>query len=549
MKKIKFFIAMFVGISLSALTSCDPVVPETELTKPVVGTDFAISVNAQEVTFSYSGSATSVQWYYGATSEAAMSSAPQSGKEIKVIVNLKGDYVVICSVSNGGDYLFSDPAPFSVETSDLSYMQSGIWKALSGGQGGYNVTFKLDVPATAGDKTLFWHNPLDFWGDKNAGALTNAAWGPWGGTDIYGWGGTPEAGTISFDCENMTYKLVLTDGVKPGSITVKDGEAEALTGEFTGTFVLTVHTRDLTDQITGGDGVSVAKWSTIFNGNYADMVDLDANTEWATITFDEQGGRFPMDKVRVAEGQFTNTDLHNVDIFYADENGLVMNVKRTYEGFAEDNTTKVSNPCWLLYNYIIDGKEYQKEDPYEGAVAPVKTTLTQNDIVGTWKIAVNSAPLGWVDWSNKNYNNLLDIFESADAAFNTLHGWWAFGNPEDAASITKRDVTKSAFANARVQFYANGSCTIVDALNSYDDVSTTYTSATYNTTYTLTNGVVTFANDVVLTCASITLSGTTMYFVLPANANGAATDLWIGQDSPDGDKTYTKAIHLVPVVN
>ncbi len=53
----------------------------------------------------------------------------------------------------------------------------------------------------------------------------------------------------------------------------------------------------------------------------------------------------------------------------------------------------------------------------------------------------------------------------------------------------------------------------------------------------------------VLTCASITLSGTTMYFVLPANANGAATDLWIGQDSPDGDKTYTKAIHLVPVVN
>ena len=543
MKTIKFFILMFLGISLCTLTSCGPDEPKGDsLTKPVYGTDFAISISGQKVTFAYSGSATNVQWFYAATEDEALNATPLTGKEIGVVINLKGEYVVICAVSNGGDYLFSDAATFSVTTSDLSYLESGIWKALSGGKGGYNVTFKLDVAPSANEKNLFWHKPLDFWGDKNAGAADKAAWGPWGGTSIWDWGGVPEVGTISFDCENMTYKLVLTDGVVPGSITVTDGQEQSLTGTIEGSFSLVVNTRSASDKITGGDGVAVDKWSTIFNGNYSDLVDLTTNTQWATISFDDNG-RFPMDKIRVAEGQYANADLHSVDIFYADENGLVMSIKRSYEGFEKGTSNKIANACWLLYNYIIDGKEYEKEDPYEGAVAPVKKDITVANITGTWKIAVSSAPIGWVDWANTNYNNLFDVFESAENCFTTVHGWWAFGDPETAASAAKRDATKVAYANTSVEFKSDGSCVIIDALNSYDEASTTFTPATYNATYTLSNGVVTFSNEVVLTCASVTLSGTGMYFLLPANANGAASDLWIGQDNTN----QTKTIHLVPV--
>ena len=226
MKTMKHFVLVLLGVSM-LFTACKDKEnngPTSTVATPEYGVDFAISVTDQEVSFSYTGDARNVQWFYGENREKALEITPLSGKDVKATINIAGTYVAICAVSNGGDYVYSADASFEVTTSDMSYLQKGIWKALSDGKEGYNVVFKLDAAASAAESNAYFHNPLDFWGDRNAGATDAAAWGPWGGSSIFDWGGEPEVGTISFDCVNMKYRLTLTDGVKYGSVTAKDGE-------------------------------------------------------------------------------------------------------------------------------------------------------------------------------------------------------------------------------------------------------------------------------------------------------------------------------------
>ena len=536
MKTMKKIMMLVLTASVFMFTACDPKeVKDTTVTTPELGVDFAVTVNGQEVTFSYTGTATSVRWYYGADRDAALAITPLTGKEVKTTINIKGEYVAICAASNGGDYAYSASAPFAIEVSDLSYLQSGIWKALSGGKEGYNVVFKLDAGTQDNQASAYFHKPLDFWGDRTAGAEDGAAWGPWGGSSIFDWGGEPEVGTISFDCVNMTYRLVLTDGVKYNTVVVKDGDAEVQNGTFEGTFSLNPITRDMSETLTGGDGVSVDKWATIFNANYSEVVDLDANPEWASISFDENG-RFPMDKGRVGEGMFTTNDLRNLEIFYADDKGLVINIKRTYDGWEDDNSTKKAASCWLVYNYIIEGVNYE---PKAENTVTIDESVTASSLVGSWNLATDVATFGWIDWGA---NEIFDVFTDFSSALNTVKDWWMFGDPANADGQINAAIASAA--NTILTFNNDGTCTIVDALYSYADDA--YTPATYNTTYSVTNGVITFGEEVTISAAGINLQSTEMYFMAPLNSNGGAGNIWIAI-SADG-KEESNGIQLTPVV-
>jgi len=81
------------------------------------------------------------------------------------------------------------------------YYSPDIVNSLTGGVG-VKKTWVLDISSigtTSVDdagvatqtneyKSLYFHNPVDFYGDAEAGAVNGLSWGPWGGVNLYDWG-------------------------------------------------------------------------------------------------------------------------------------------------------------------------------------------------------------------------------------------------------------------------------------------------------------------------------------------------------------------------
>ncbi|MBN2743500.1 MAG: hypothetical protein JXR39_06370 [Marinilabiliaceae bacterium] len=541
MKKMSFRLmaAMLSCAVMLFATSCsdddDEVKKEENSNVPVLNEDFAFVVASNDVTFTTS--LTGTTWFQGNDNDYTVTDG-----QAKVNLPIAGTYSFVCKTLVNGVEFASDPFDVVIASSDLSYLTKGVWKALTNGKAGYNKTWVLDLvtvvsttiddagtsTSTTSYKSSYFHNPLDFYGDAEAGGAEDNIWGPWGGTNLYGWGGTPEIGEISFDGATGAVKLVMTDGVNADGTGVAktDGtgyeygkNATAKNGTFEGTFAMTTVVRDpefCTISAKNNSGTEVSLWDYMLEKTgYKNIGKLSDST--ATIEFSE-GLRFPMDKGRVGEKQFTDTDLRNVMIMHASDSALVIRVKRSFEGYDETTGAQKANTCWLLYNYVVKGYDYGVK---ESVTHPVKS-ITATDLNGTWKLA--AVPANWIGWSAKNE---LNTWADGAAMNATFVSWNIANTTEKLAASTKVTLT-----------FDNGTCTIKDV--TFDGTNEVVNDQT--TTYTVTNGYITFGSAVTITGYTdmISLSGTNMYAV---DVTGSTEGIWLGKNN--GDKEETSAIHMI----
>jgi len=389
----------------------------------------------------------------------------------------------------------------SIQTKNETTYGTPFWKALTGGANpAHDKTWVLDLrpfvtttiddagnaASTTANKSIYFHNPLDFYGDNEAGGSITSSWGPWGGTDIYGWGGTPEDGSITFDAMSGTVKLTI-DGVTT-----------------TGKYQLQPEDRP-EDIIVGAKimnaDVAISLWENMLTGKYSYLGTLSPQIGW--LKFDA-GLRFPLDKGRVTNdgnttypSQFLTEDLENVCLIHCSDSSLIVRIKRTYEGAG-------NSKCWLLYNFVV--KEYNYPTPATSPTHSVLTDLTPAILAGTWKTA--PVPYNWISWSTKA----------------TLCAW---PTPADmiASGWAGTQASLDADALLRVSFNANGSAVI-------NGQATTYTIKD--------GGYITFADPVSIPTYMMTLTGKHVYGVKVLDSTDG---LWLGQNN--GSKEETSAIHFV----
>ena len=484
MKTTKSLFALFLGLVAVFFTACKP--EEDVFGKPILDQDFTVTVQGNNVIAKCTNTAmTSVLW--------EISTGVQSTEKVDTFyVPIAGEYSAVLSVSNGGDYISSDTIKFTIASSDVTLFESGIWKNLTGGP---NKTkhWVLDV------EKKFFHNPIDFYGDAEAGLGSDGkSWGPWGGTSIYDWGGTPEEGEIAFDA--LTGEVTVTiDGV------TKTGKYNFNTFDRPADFI--------TPALADGQTL----WGNFLTGKYSYLGSL--SPKMGDIKF-APGLRFPMDRGRITNdanatnpSQFLTSDLENVTILHCSDSAMIVRVKRTYEG------DKVSK-CWLLYNFRV--KEYTYVPETFTYTEPIKTTATATDLVGTWKYdAVAQDWIGWNATGTKGtviQSKLLNDWASRSAMTTTLVSWGA----AKADSIFTANDAKSFVFNA------NGTCTLAGVAN----------------TYTVSNGVITFGTALTneFSLVWIGLSGTQVKIVDP-KAGTALAGMWLGQQN--GTKTEYSAVHIV----
>jgi len=510
MRTIKNLFALLVGVMALTFTSCKTEEPDV-FGKPVLNTDFTVTVTGNNVALSCTNSAmASVLWELN-------NGVQKTDKVETVYLPLAGEYKVVLSVSNGGDYLASDTVKFTIAATDSEYYNKGIWKSLTGGPGA-KKTWVLDVKefvtttiddagvstSTSMFKSTYFHNALDFYGDAEAGGATDNVWGPWGGTSIYNWGGTPEVGEVTFDATTGISKFMLDGVTTTGAFTFKTYDRPV---DF-----CTISSKN------NGDKGTISLWDNMLTGKYAYLKTL--SPEMGDIKF-AAGLRFPMDKGRISnEGDLTNpsqfltSDLENVVIMHCTDSSLVVRVKRSFEKEKESK-------CWLLYNFIV--KEYNYPTP-ANYTHPVKS-ITATDLVGTWKPA--PVPCNWIGWTAKNELNTW----ADGAAMNATFASWSVANTTEKLAASQKVTLK---------FEANGNCIITDI--KFNTTTLLEESTVYNTTYTVSKGYITFGAAVTINGYSdmITLSGINMYAL---TVTGSTNGLWIGKNN--GDKTETTAIHLI----
>lgn len=493
--KLNLLLVLLSAFALAITTSCkddendDPVDDGT----PKLDVNFFYDVNDNDVTFTTTLSGN--VWF---TDETSGTEYPAEGGSVVVNIPLKGDYPFTCNTLVEGAPVSSEEFFVPIEKDDLSFLETGVWNALTGGVDG-NKTWVLDVreitttviddagteTTSTAYKSAYFHNPLDFYGDEEAGGA-DGAWGPWGGTSIYDWGGTPEDGEISFDGVERKATLVI-DGVS----------AEA-------SFSMQTYERDpdfltIPAENTGGDAMSLWDYMLEKTG-YSNVGKL--SEQMADLTFSDTL-RFPMDKGRLNNdgnvtypNQFLEEDLKDVTLMHATDSALVVRVKRTYEGDAESK-------CWLLYNYIVKEYDYGVTVPN---THPVVTDLTADDLAGTWKVA--TIPMNWISWSTKDVMNE-----------------WATRDEIIATGWAATEESLAAADEVRLTFATDGSCTI---------------NGTETTFEINKGGYIAFADSVNIPACAITLAGKNIYGVDVASSTEG---IWLGQNN--GTKEETSAIHII----
>lgn len=498
MRNLKFFFTLLMSVSVLFFTSCEDDKKNEDkgkLVKPVYGEHFTVTVDGNNVTLACTmEAATAVIW--------AVNDKEYTQKTEIVPIPLAGTYSVVLSVSSDGlTYIDSDPYEFEVETTDTSFLESGFWKDLTGGPEGGKVWI-LDL------KKEYFHAIADYYGDNEAGAIGEDAWGPWGGGYV---SEEDLGGEISFN------------GIT-GTVTLKfDGETK------TGQFSLDVKTRPAAeDYMTYGTDKKFDLWEDGFkNGPYKY---LELSDEIATVKFAE-GLHFPLDKDRfynedneVFKSQFLPEDIETCDIVHISDNALVLRVKRTYEGDKE-------NKCWMLYNYIVKGYEYEKVIPE----VPVVEGYQAADLVGTWKVAP-ATTVAWIGWEE---NNIFDTWATREEYIATMISWWQFGNPEETEVVERISAGKSAAADkVELEFKADGTATIKNV--EYDADADAETEEVFNVTYTVNNGILTFDKEVSINGIVKTFVNAELQILQPVNGEAG---IWLGV--VNGDEYNSTSLNIV----
>lgn len=471
MKKFRNLVALLLGVMAVSFTACKTEEPEA-FGKPVKDKDFTVTVTGNNVALSCTNATmTSVLW--------EVSDGTQStDKNATVYVPVAGEYNVVLSVSNGGDYVSADTVKFTIASSDAAYFSTGIMKALTGGAS-VKKTWVLDST-----KKLF-HKPVDFYGDAAAGASADGtSWGPWGGLDIP----DPELGEISFDALTGQVTLILDGVTTSGKYSLKK--------------------YDRPDDIMNPKLASgLTLWQNMLTdpGKYAYLGSLSAQMADVKLPsgvhFPLQIGRMTNDGNTTYPSQFLTSDLENVTIIHASDSALVVRVKRTYEG---DNESK----CWMLYNFIV--KEYTYVPEVFTYTQNLKTTFTATDLVGTWKFG--ASPVDWI--------NFYTSGNKGTTKEQTLLNNWAT-QAEVQSWLASQEQLTAAKANTYV-FNANGTCLLNGVANKF----------------TVANGKITF--ETALTTEFninwFNITGTTLSVIDVKQGTNAAIGIWIGYQNESKDE-------------
>jgi hypothetical protein len=367
MKKMNFkLLAMIISaLVLVFVSSCkkDDEQPTVDYT-PVLNSNFHFTVNGNNVVFT-----TTISGNVWFTLDGV--DYPTIDKTVTVFLATAGTYSFTCSTLGSGQTETSDPFDVVITQNDLSFLDEGVWKLLTGGQG-HSKTWVLDIDAE-GQVTNLWFAPVAYSGAND--------------DPYFYWDYIP---TDSTDVSYLNWSPKYSDNT--WLMPAKD--YGTMTFNANDQTVTTVRPNELVTSETG-------------------TVAIDLDKMLMTLT----GTVIPRDSGRITDVE----DWQNYRIYKITENSLSLGVKRVLDGGNP-------GPWVVLYNFVTKSyKDAYVPPPPVEFFQPVVTTFTKDDLVGTW--IYDTIPFDWIGWE---LSNLLNNFATPEAIVAT--GWAATQEQLDAAA-------------------------------------------------------------------------------------------------------------------
>ncbi|MBQ3657647.1 MAG: hypothetical protein II956_12505 [Bacteroidales bacterium] len=568
MKKFNYWLslAMICGATVATtFTSCNKdddkddnkggTTQTSTVSKPVEGTDFTVAVDGTTVTVTTSLTYGNMYVLYDGTQYAV-----KDGKAT-VSIPVAGEYKMTFNIYENGVNTASDEFTAKITATDLTFLDEGVFKALTGGKAvyeaaqadanGYKFTrsWRLDafLAEIGAEYTKSGYNDgVGFFG-SDWWACAGSYKGSWQNDAANGITDCAEDATIAFDPVNSVVKFTVKTAYDTTYVHGMKTNAGAYSGGLldAGTYYATFTYNKVAEKY-GADGAA----DQIANNAKTTLSDSYLEIKLEKKAIGANGFvRMPLNKIyggwtSIFENQYLNFKIMTDET----QNVLHAVFGRSVDGGAKPTDTEGDN-CLLFYTYVADELDqagaYKYEIPSYTVANVLASTVTAADIQGEWKIVSTGSPFGWINWaSNKTFNAWADF----NAACETVKGWWAFGNPDEAEATTKMEAAIATYGSTVVKLNADGTFAITDAMNDWADGA--FIAKEYSGTYTYDGGYITFSTDVTLTCTSATLSGNKFYVVTPegsedgdgANDEFVKGGLWIGVTN--GDKTETAAIHF-----
>ncbi|MBR4266634.1 MAG: hypothetical protein IKQ46_11335 [Bacteroidales bacterium] len=534
----------------------------TTVSKPVKGTDFDVNVEGNTVTIT-------TKLTYG-NMYVLLDGVQKQIKDGKAVVNIpvSGEYKMTFNIYENGINTASDEFTVKIEATDLSFLDKGVFKALTGGkevyeaatadENGYKFTrsWRLDafISEIGSEYTKSGYvGGVGFFGGKTSDgdawwACAGSYKGSWQNDAANGIVDAGEDATIAFDPVNNVVKFTVKTAYDTTYVYgMKSSEGKYTDGILAaGTYYTKFTYTEKTEQYGADNDVA----SLLANNARTTVSDSYLEIKFDKTKIGENGFvRMPLNKIyagwtSIFENQYLNFLLMTDET----QNVLHTVIGRSVDGGKTDASTEGDN-CLLFYTYVSDeldaANAYTYEIPSYSVDDVVASDVTLADIQGAWSIDPKNSPFGWINWASKKTFNAWADFETA---CNTVKGWWAFGDPDGDEASIKYEQTINSYEKISIKFNADGSFEIVDPL--FEFVGDKFESKTYTGNYTFENGYITFSTDVTIHCASVSLSGNKFYVVKPegsedgdgANDQYVNGGLWIGVTN--GDKSETAAIHF-----
>ncbi|MBE6339162.1 MAG: hypothetical protein E7069_00305 [Bacteroidales bacterium] len=533
---------------------------ETTGVNPVKDKDFTVAVSGNSVTVASSLEYGNMWVTYNGTQYKL------TDGQVVITIPTAGDYTMTFSYYNTTTYT-SDEFSVTITATDLSFLDEGVFKTLTGGKAvyeaatadanGYKFTrsWRLDafLSEIGQEYTKAGYNDgVGFFGDG-----TDAWWacagsykGSWQNDAANGITDCAEDATIAFDPVNNVVKFTVVTAYDTTYVTGMKANAGAYAdGKLAeGTYYTQFTYNEVAEQYgSAGAAAQIASNAgTTLSDSYLEI-------KFAKTAIGNNGFvRMPLNKIYAGWTSIFENQFLNIKIM-TDETGNALHavLGRSVDGGAKAGDSEGDN-CLLFYTYVADELDaagaYTYEIPSYTVDNVLASSVEASAIQGTWKITTTGSPFGWVNWAN---NMVYDAWADFETAANTVLSWWAFGNPDEEATVAKKDATIAAYTGTYVTLNSDGSYVVNDAMNEYAEGA--YTAKEYTGTYKYNGGYITFSDDVTITCASVTLSGKEFYVVAPEGNASAGNEgeadneavtggLWIGQTN--GDKTETAAIHF-----
>lgn len=348
---------------------------------------------------------------------------PTVDKTVTVFLANADTYTFTCSTLGSGATITSDDFSVVIAQDDLTFLDEGVWKLLTGGQG-KTKTWVLDINAD-GEVTNLWNAPVAYSGKD--------------GDPYFYWDYIP---TDSTDVTYLNWSPKYSDNTW------------LMPARDYGTMTFTANTQTVTtvrpnELITSETGT----------------VTIDLETMLMTLT----GTVIPRDSGRTTDVE----DWQNYRIYKITENSLSLGVKRVLDGGNP-------GPWVVLYNFVT--KSYK--DAYVPPVIVItdpEVNMASIDLVGTWKF-VKETPINWFE-----FNNTVPLEWAFSNAWNGLADYeasaWAGYVTADTTNLVKQSITFNADHTFSAVDSSAFTGTVVPKTGTYTYTSTATTGVVAFDTY------------------------------------------------------------------